>query len=378
MNKDAQSPSNLPRRVVVKVGTNIVTQPDGPIALSRLAKLAEEIAALRSKGVEILLVSSGAVGLGAERLGFGEVGPKNVVDKQACAAAGQGALMGFYDRLFRHLDITVAQVLLTEADFSARERYLNLHQTLERLLRLGALPVINENDTVSIAELETHGSQAFGDNDRLAALVASRVQADLLVLFTDVEGLYDRPPEQRDAAVIEIWDREANASFGAGSSRGRGGMESKVEAAQVAAEAGVEVVIANGLEPSNLQRIAGGERIGTRFPPRRNLNSRRLWLAHATSPKAGVIVNHGAFAALTDGKASLLPTGVIEVEGEFAPGEVVWIRNESGEEFARGVSNWSSSETRRMRGRHSAGIGTGRRERMVVNRENIVILENAS
>jgi glutamate 5-kinase len=378
MNKDAQTPSNLPRRVVVKVGTNIVTQPDGPIALSRLAKLAEEIGALRAQGVELLLVSSGAVGLGAERLGLGEAGPKNVVDKQACAAAGQGALMGFYDRLFRHLDITVAQMLLTEADFSARERYLNLHQTLERLLRLGALPIINENDTVSIAELEMKGSQAFGDNDRLAALVASRVQADLLVVFTDVDGLYDRPPDQPGAKVIELWDEDASASFGSGSSRGRGGMESKVAAARVAAEAGVEVVIANGLEPSNLQRIAHGERIGTRFPPRRNLNSRRLWLAHATSPTAGVIVNHGAFAALTDGKASLLPTGVVEVEGEFAPGEVVWIRDESGQEFARGVSNWSSTETRRMRGRHSAGIGTGRRERMVVNRENIVILERAS
>ena len=378
MNKHAQKPSNLPARIVVKVGTNIVTQPDGPIALSRLAQLAEGIGALRSHGVEILLVSSGAVGLGAERLGLTSPGPKNVVDKQACASAGQGALMAFYDRLFAHLEITVAQVLLTEDDFTARERYLNLHRTLERLLRLNALPVINENDTVSIAELETRGSQAFGDNDRLAALVASRVQADLLVLFTDVDGLYDRPPTEEGARVIPVWNADANARFGEASKRGRGGMASKVEAAQVAAEAGVEVVIANGLVPENLPRIARGEQIGTRFPPRRNLNSRRLWLAHATAPKAGVVVNHGAFEALTDGKASLLPTGVIAVEGEFAPGEVVWIRNESGQEFARGLSNWSSSETRRMRGRQSEGIGTGRRERMVVNRENIVILENAS
>jgi len=330
--------------MVVKVGTGVVTHADGGLALGRLGSLVEQLHALREQGVEILLVSSGAVGLGARRLGF-STRPDGVVDRQACAAAGQGALMAFYDGLFQRLGACCAQVLLTESDFHFRARFNNLTSTLERLLKLGSIPILNENDALSTAELAV--SQAperggvFGDNDRLSALVASYLSADLLVLLTDVDGVYTRPPDQPGARRIAEWDPHTTFEEGEGSRLGRGGMGSKIAAARLASQRGVRVVIESGDTPDVLQRIVAHAPIGTAFPPTSDpLTRRKAWLAFATAPSGMLRVNAGARTALVERGASLLSVGVIDSSGVLAEGTVVRVVHED-EEIARGVlAHW--------------------------------------
>jgi len=278
------------RRIVVKLGTNVIMRPDGKVALGLLCGLVEQIAALRARCIDVLVVSSGAIALGVERLGFAQR-PTALEEMQACAAIGQSRLMALYDDAFDRLDCHIAQVLLTEDDFLDPVRHANLRATLHSLLKLGVIPIVNENDTVSTMELDrpiasssrvideqgelettplTNGTQArlFGDNDKLSALLLTHIDADLLVLLSDVDGLYDRNPAEPGAKVIpsvsSINENVLELAHG-GNGRGRGGMLSKLESARIALDAGKEVVIANGRTPSVLERIVAGELVGTRF-----------------------------------------------------------------------------------------------------------------
>jgi glutamate 5-kinase len=266
----------MQRRIVVKLGTNVIMRADGRVALGLLCGLVEQIAALRAQGIEVLVVSSGAVGLGMERLGLTER-PTVVAQIQACAAIGQSRLMGLYDDAFDRLSCPIAQVLLTEDDFRDPIRHTNLRATLDALLTMGVIPIVNENDTVSTMELDrpaalaASGSQRiFGDNDKLSALLLKHIGADLLVLLSDVDGLYDRSPGDPEAQVIEsvsVIDESILALADGGTGRGRGGMISKLESARIVLQAGKQVVIANGRTPQVLERIVAGEAIGTRFAP---------------------------------------------------------------------------------------------------------------
>lgn len=267
------------RRIVVKLGTNVIMRPDGKLALGLLCGLVESVALLRAQGVEVLLVSSGAVGLGVERLGLPER-PSAVAQVQACAAVGQSRLMALYDDAFDRMGCRIAQVLLTEDDFVDPLRHANLRAALDSLLRLGVIPIVNENDTVSTIELDRPfeaGSvlsapreRVFGDNDKLSALLMKHIDADLLVLLSDVDGLYDRSPQEPDAVLLhdvaEVDESILSLAHG-GNGRGRGGMLSKLESVRIVLEAGKQAVIANGRTPQVLERILAGEVVGTRFVP---------------------------------------------------------------------------------------------------------------
>ncbi len=266
------------RRIVVKLGTNVIMRADGKVALGLLCGLVEGVAALREQGVEVLVVSSGAVGLGVERLGLG-ARPTALAEVQACAAVGQSRLMALYDDAFDRLGCRIAQVLLTEDDFRDPVRHANLRATLDSLLRLGVIPIVNENDTVSTMELDRpssvaergdgeRGERIFGDNDKLSALLMEGIGADLLVLLSDVDGLYDRDPQRPDAAVlahVPSVDDAVLAMAHGGNGRGRGGMLSKLESVRIALDAGKQAVIANGRTPRVLERILADEAVGTRF-----------------------------------------------------------------------------------------------------------------
>jgi glutamate 5-kinase len=379
---------NEARRVVIKLGTAVLMREDGGPALSRFYSFIESIADLKRAGREVLLVSSGAVGLGAQQLNLTRR-PQLLPLKQACAAIGQGRLMALYSEGFDRLGVTTAQVLLTEEDFSNRQRYLNLRGTLGKLLELGALPIINENDTVSTAELESEEASPqvrvnFGDNDKLSALVASKTEADLLVILTDVDGLYTAEPSSADAKLIpfvaeitpEIEDlaREPSPS----SKAGRGGIRTKIEAARIAAHSGCATVIAGGKLPGIIGRIFAGEEVGTLFLPQSGLPGKRRWIAFATTVKAALVVNEGARRALEERKASLLAAGVTEVRGAFERGDVVSVIDEREQEFARGIVNYSSAEARRITGQHSTKIDElieNRNYDALITRDNIAFLE---
>ena len=277
--KPAAPKRPVPARVVVKLGTNVIMRQDGRVALGLLCGLVESIAALRESGIEVLLVSSGAIGLGMERLGMTER-PLELSMIQACAATGQSRLMSLYDEAFETMGCRIAQVLLTEDDFRDPVRYENLRATLRALLALGVIPIVNENDTVSTMELDRPASPAdaaatdarlFGDNDKLSALLMRHIEADLLVLLSDIDGLYDRHPGELDAILIpevsEITAGIRNYAHG-GNGRGRGGMASKLEAARIVMEAGRTAIIANGRTPRLLEKICAGETVGTVFLPR--------------------------------------------------------------------------------------------------------------
>jgi glutamate 5-kinase len=262
-------------RIVVKLGTNVIMRPDGRVALGLLCGLVEQIAALRAQGIEVLVVSSGAVGLGMERLGLIER-PTVVAQVQACAAIGQSRLMALYDDAFDRLSCPIAQVLLTEDDFRDPARHANLRATLDALLTLGVIPIVNENDTVSTQELDRPAAHAplrhriFGDNDKLSALLLKHIGGDLLVLLSDVDGLYDRNPNDPAAVLLDrisVIDDRILALAEGGNGRGRGGMISKLESARIALDAGKQVVIANGRTPQVLERLLAGEHLGTRFAP---------------------------------------------------------------------------------------------------------------
>jgi glutamate 5-kinase len=376
------------RRAVIKLGTGIVTGGDGQFNAGHLEPVARTIAALKKDGRQILLVSSGAVGLGRGRLGLHRDRLNDMVVRQACAAVGQSLLMHEYEKLFQTHGIQLAQVLLTEGDFVDRTRYSNLRETMEALLKLGVLPIVNENDTVSTAELDylnvRAGERIFSDNDRLAALVMSHIEADLLVLLTDVDGLMQLGPSgSKDAAakviplVEEITPELKSLAMGP-SEGGRGGMLTKLAAAEIAMQAGGVAVIANGTKPDTLGHIFEGEPAGTVFLSKTRMAGKRRWIAYAAGVRGRVIVNAGAREALTGGKASLLASGVTGVEGEFDAAEVVSIVDGEGLEFARGISDYSRGDAQGLigNGAHPKEDGqTTKRATVLVKRDNIVLLD---
>ena len=364
------------KRVVIKLGTSTVTGSQGELSSERIEPIVEAIASLQTDHRQVVLVSSGAVGLGRGWLGLHPSRLKDMATKQACAAVGQSLLMEAYKRLFGGYGVKIAQVLLTEEDFSNWQRYSNVRRTMERLIGFGVLPIVNENDTVSTAELEEFGdhtrSAAFSDNDRLAALVMSGLEADALILLTNVDGLLavDASTKLKRAGpaarpqlipLISKVTAELKAIASGPSQSGRGGMVTKLEAAEIAMNCGGVAVIANGSRPETLPRIFAGESEGTVFLPSGRMKGKRRWLAYAAGVRGRVIVDAGAQRAITRGKASLLSTGVVRVERPFALMDVVSIANVDGNEFARGVANCASDSAATTR--------------VLFTRDNIVLLE---
>src|SRR5208283_392257 len=363
------------KRVVIKLGTSTVTGPEGELSLERIAPIVQAIATLQTSR-QVVLVSSGAVGLGRGWLGLHPSRLKDMATKQACAAVGQSLLMETYKRLFGAHTVKIAQVLLTEEDFSNWQRYSNLRRTMEKLIGFGILPIVNENDTVSTAELETVGdssrSVAFSDNDRLAALVMSGLEADALILLTNVDGLLgtENSTKQKRTgagtrpqliARVSKVTPELRAVARGPSQSGRGGMVTKLDAAEIAMNCGGVAVIANGSRPETLSRIFAGEPEGTVFLPSSRMKGKRRWLAYAAGVRGRVVVDAGAQRAITRGKGSLLSTGMVRVERPFAPMDVVSIADLDGNEFARAVANCASESAATTR--------------VLFTRDNIVLLE---
>lgn len=364
--------------IVVKIGTSSLTQPQtGQLALSTIATLAETLTHLRQQGNRVILVSSGAVGVGCARLGLTER-PKAIALKQAVAAVGQGRLMRVYDDLFTTLQQPIAQVLLTRSDLVQRSRYLNVYNTFGELLGLGVIPVVNENDTVAVDELK------FGDNDTLSALVASLVEADWLFLLTDVDKLYSADPRSvPDAQPISLVTSmkelaELQVQTGSqGSQWGTGGMVTKISAARIAIAAGVRTVITQGRFPHNIEKILQGEAIGTHFQPQPEPTSaRKRWIAYGLVPAGKLYLDTGAITAIVKAGKSLLPAGIQAVEGEFDSQDAVQLCDLNGQEIARGLVNYNSTDLQKIRGCHSKDIpnilGYVGAE-TVIHRDNLVL-----
>lgn len=372
------------QRIVIKFGTNVLTNSDGNIALSRIYSFIEDIAKLKQQGKEVIIVTSGAVGLGAKKLKLNEI-PNLVSIKQACAAVGQSKLMYFYEDGFDKFDIVTAQILLTEDDFSLREKYLSLRDTLSRLLELGVIPIINQNDTVSPNELRSYKDNetkvCFGDNDKLSALVTSELDADLLIILSDIDGLFDQDPRKNaDAKLItevkEITSEIEALGFEA-SKKGRGGMKTKLEAAKVVSHSGNYMVITNGKKPNAIENIFNEKFVGTIFLPTETLSSKKRWIAYATNITGSIKVNSGAEKALVKDFSGLLSAGITEIQNEFDRGDVVSIINKDDIEFAKGIANYSSVDCEKLLGQHSDNIEKilgYKNYDNIINRDNIVIL----
>lgn len=372
----------MSQTIVVKIGTSSLTQGStGNLALATLSNLVETLSTLRQQGYRLVLVSSGAVGVGCQRLGWTER-PQNLATRQAVAAVGQGRLMRLYDDLFSVLGQPIAQVLLTREDLSERHRYRNILNTLTELLNLGIIPIVNENDTVAVEELR------FGDNDTLSALLASLLGADWLILLTDVDRLYASDPRSDPhAQPISLVNRVADLeSLGvrvgtAGSGWGTGGMVTKITAARMATAAGVRTVITEGRHPHNLSKILAGELIGTHFLPHDPpVRARKRWLVHGLVPVGRLVVDAGAAQAIRTQGKSLLAAGVVAIDGEFPAQSAVQVMDESGQEIARGLVNYSSEELQQIRGCQSEAMG----ERLgyggpetVIHRDNLGIMDIA-
>jgi glutamate 5-kinase len=343
------------RRIVIKVGSSLVTNDGRGLDHAALSRWATQIAQLRSAGKEVLLVSSGAIAEGMQRLGWGRR-PSALHELQAAAAIGQMGLVQCYESCFREHGIATAQILLTHADLADRQRYLNARSTLKTLLALGALPVINENDTVVTDEIK------FGDNDTLGALVTNLVEADVLVILTDQPGLFDADPRRVPSARL-ISDGAANdptlAKYagGAGSGISKGGMLTKVLAARRAASSGAHTVIASGREPDVLMRLANGEAIGTQLIAGQTaMAARKQWMVDHLNVNGSIQIDAGATRALMHEGKSLLPIGVIAVHGEFERGAIVALLDSAGHEIARGLTNYAAAEARRIMRQPSSEI----------------------
>ncbi|BCQ24234.1 glutamate 5-kinase [Caballeronia sp. NK8] len=364
------------KRIVVKVGSSLVTNDGRGLDHAAISRWAAQIAALREQGKEVVLVSSGAIAEGIHRLGWTKR-PREIDELQAAAAVGQMGLAQVYESSFGAHGIRTAQILLTHADLADRERYLNARSTLLTLLRLGAVPIINENDTVITDEIK------FGDNDTLGALVANLIEGDALVILTDQRGLFTADPrkdpnatlvEQADAGTPEL----EQMAGGAGSSLGRGGMLTKILAAKRAAHSGANTVIASGREADVLTRLASGEMIGTQLIARTaRMAARKQWMADHLQVRGHVVIDDGAVRKLTADGKSLLPIGVIDVKGAFARGEVIACVDAQGQEVARGITNYSSSEARLIHRRPSGEIETVlgyMLEPELIHRDNLVLV----
>jgi glutamate 5-kinase len=363
------------KRVVIKVGSSLVTNEGRGLDLAAIARWTEQIALLRTLGKQVILVSSGAIAEGMQRLGWA-TRPHQIHALQAAAAVGQMGLAQAYESSFRERGLHSAQVLLTHADLADRARYLNARSTLFALLDLGVVPVINENDTVVTDEIK------FGDNDTLGALVTNLVEADVLVILTDQAGLFSKDPRRDPGATLIAEARAGDPHLeeiagGAGSGIARGGMITKVLAAKRAARSGAHTVIASGREPDLLARLARGERVGTQLVAAVPvLTARKQWLADHLQMKGRIVIDAGAARALRSGGRSLLPIGVTEVQGEFTRGDVIACLDPSGAEVARGLVNYSSSETRQIARRPSSEIESVLgfiEEPELIHRDNLVL-----
>jgi glutamate 5-kinase len=369
------SPLRAPRRIVVKLGTGVLTSGVGQLDESRIAGIAAEVAALRRRGLEVILVSSGAIGLGLGVLKLSRR-PKETPKKQACAAIGQSLLMQTWQRAFAPHALTVAQVLLTHEDIRSRDRYLGVKAALEQILAYGAEPVINENDTVSSAEIQ---EIRFGDNDTLSALVASLAQADHLVILSTAPGLIDLKGTRQIVPVVDKITPEIEAMAGGTSSdTAVGGMVTKISAAKLATKSGCGVFIASGAEPDILQRLLAGDGPGTFFVPSGlPLEARKRWLAYFQRPTGAITVNECAVPVLREQGRSLLAIGVTGRVGDFDAGDIVDIVGPNGATFARGVAGFSAADIERIAGKTTDDLKPlfpGRKRLEVVHRDNLVVL----
>ena len=372
-------------RIVIKLGTNVLRNDEGYVSLPRVYTFIEDIAHLVHSGKEVIVITSGAVGLGKKRLGLDDT--QGTALKQACAAIGQSKLMSIYENGFDTYGLTAAQILLTEDDFSVRERYLSLRTTFNKLLELGTIPVINQNDTVSTLEIAPRYFKedmqvCFSDNDKLSALVASELDADLLIILSDIDGLYSANPKidpnaQLIREIPEVND-DVLALAGGVSDGGRGGMATKLQAARMVTRFGGKVLIANGKVPYVIIRIFEGEDLGTMFlPSDENLSDKKRWIGYATNIVGKIVVNNGAKRALIQEMKSLLPIGVVEVINSFNKGDVISVLDEEHNEFARGIINYDSDSCKKLVGSHSDNIldilGFKNYD-AIITRDNITIL----
>lgn len=348
--------------IVIKVGSSSLTNPQGNLDLANLKRITSEIADLVKAKKKVILVTSGSIVCGAERLGLGK--PKTIPQKQAAAAVGQARLMRQYEKAFERYDLTVAQVLLTRDAIANRERYLNARHCFDTLLEEGVVPIVNENDAVAIDEIK------IGDNDNLAALTASLIGADLLILLTDVDGFYLKNEEEVSYLASEISEINRDVEDAAGhpsTQLGTGGMITKIQAAKVCSDAGTHMAIINGRKEGLIKKILKAEAVGTLFIPKvSKKESRKRWLAHGLEKEGSIMIDSGAESALLKKNTSLLPVGIKSISGKFDRGALVSITDESGKELARGLANMSSEDLEKAVGKK--GVGEA------VHRDNLVIL----
>ena len=363
------------QRIVVKVGTSTLTHSTGKLNFNRLEQLVRQLTDLRNQGKEVVLVTSGAVGAGMGRLGLTKR-PASIVERQALAAIGQGLLMQIYEKLFAEYGQVVAQVLLTRSDVSERQRYLNARNTLLALLNYQVIPIINENDTVATEELK------IGENDALSALVTGLIDGELLVLLSDIDGLYTSDPKQNpDAELIpcvpEITPEIRQMAGGAGSSFGTGGMITKLNAAQMATSAGAMMVLMNGKDPSKLQQLFEGKPVGTVFLSKHSVvNHRKRWIAYGPQIGGELVIDRGAERAMTTDGKSLLPSGIIRISGNFEEGDLVRILSIDGTEIGRGFTNYNREQLSQIIGKKTSEIEKilgFKNADEVVHRDNFVL-----
>ena len=364
----------LAQRVVIKIGSSLVTNHGKGLDLARLSSIAKQIAYLKSEGKSVVLVSSGAIAEGMQRLNWSER-PNELYKLQAAAAVGQMGLAQTYESCFQEYKLQTAQLLLTHEDLADRKRYLNIGSTFCELLDLGVVPIVNENDTVATDEIRV------GDNDRLAGIVSNLINAQALVLLSDVEGLMTAPPSQSDSKLIsevKSFDDLANIQIGgAGNSGvGSGGMSTKVQAARIATAGGIPALVTSAV---NLGSVFEAKNVGTVFWPNKDkLSARLLWLAHATEVRGFITIDQGAVIAVTQKRASLLPAGIKKVAGEFEVGDAVEVISESGEELGRGLVNFDSSELPNLIGKNTVKLleefGEGY-DKEVIHRDDLVLID---
>src|SRR5271167_136439 len=341
------------KQIVVKVGTSVVAKPDGTLNKSYMKQVAQQVSKLVKQGKTVTIVSSGAVVSGAKQFGLNAM-PRDIPSRQAAAAVGQSVLMEAWRAAFRTYGLQVAQILLTYEAFSNRRTYINLRNSMNILAKHGIIPIINENDPISVHEIES----TFGDNDKLSALVAANTDTSLLIVLTDVNGLYTKNPRHKDAELIPEVDEITNAieKMGGepGSWRTKGGMKSKIEAAKIAARSNCAMIIANAREKNVITRIVQGEQIGTLFKPARLwYSNKERWIRYSIS-NGKITIDQGARTALLNGN-SLLPSGIVDVVGEFDAGSIISITHED-QEVAKGVVDYSSEELRKIKGKHTSNI----------------------
>jgi glutamate 5-kinase len=363
--------------LVIKVGTTLISSPTAFLDRDKMGPIVEDIAYFAERGVKVVLVSSGAIGAGMSVLGLSKR-PTLLPEKQAAAAIGQGKLMHFYNELFNEHGMRVAQILLTKDDLDDRAKYLNARSALLKLLDYDRIvPIVNENDTVAVDEIK------FGDNDTLSAIVASKMQADLLIILSNVDGLYDCDPKKSETRslieeIADINDDLRQMCAGSGAETSVGGMATKIEAARIATLSGIGTALANGERKHVLRDLFEGKLKCTYFHPREEaISGRKLWIAFSSASRGSVTVDGGARRALLDMGRSLLPSGIVAVSGDFGRGDIISVLDEAGDEIARGLANYSASEARLIKGHHSSKIaellGSGDYEE-VIHRDNLATL----